>query len=140
MYENTKTTNKKKLIRNDLVYPELCYQIIGILFEVYKQLGDGYREKYYQKITEIEFKKNGIKYKREFAIPLIYKKEKIGNYFLDFLVEDKIVLELKRGERFSRKNIEQVYSYLKTNNLRLGIIANFTKKGVEFKRIVNLQK
>ena len=66
-------------------------------------------------------------------MPLNYKNERVGNYFLDFLIENKIILEIKKDERFSRRHIEQVYSYLK-----LGIIANFTKSGLKFKRILNI--
>jgi len=130
--------NKPLLKRNDLVYPDLCYQIVGILFEIYKQLGNGYQEKYYQKILALEFKKCGLSYKEQVLAPLVYKGNKIGNYLLDFVIEGKIVLELKKGEKFSRKNIEQIYAYLKTTGLKLGIIANFTKDGVRFKRIVNI--
>lgn len=68
-----------------------------------------------------------------------YKGAIVGNYFLDFLIENKIVLELKKGDRFSKKDIEQVYAYLKVTGLKLGIIANFTGKGVKFKRIVNIK-
>ncbi|TSC75343.1 MAG: hypothetical protein G01um101430_438 [Parcubacteria group bacterium Gr01-1014_30] len=57
---------------------------------------------------------------------------------MDFVIDNKIVLELKKGERFSKKHIEQVYAYLKAANLELGIIAYFTKQGVRFKRIVNI--
>jgi len=62
----------------------------------------------------------------------------VGNYFLDFVIENKIVLELKKCNRISQKHIEQVYAYLKATDLKLEIIANFTKEGVKFKRIVNL--
>lgn len=130
--------NKPNLIRKDLIYPNLCYQIIGILFEIYRQLGSGYQEKYYQRIIANELKRSGLQYQEQVSTPLIYKGNKIGNYFLDFLIENKLVLELKKGERFSQKHIEQIYSYLKTTNLKLGIIAYFTKQGVRFKRIVNL--
>ncbi len=145
-YEITKDVRKyekmesqPKLKRNDLIYPELCYQIIGILFEIYKELGSSYQEKYYQKIVAAELKRCRLHYREQVSTPLIYKNNKIGNYFLDFVIENKIVLELKKGERFSQKYIEQVYSYLKASNLKLGIIANFTKNGVRFKRIVNIK-
>jgi len=131
--------NQPRLKRNDLIYPDLCYQIIGILFEIYRQLGGGYHEKYYQRIVASELAKCGLHYKEQVFAPLIYKENKVGNYFLDFVIENKIVLELKRGEKFSRKHIEQVYSYLKSTGFKLGIIANFTKSGVRFKRIVNIR-
>jgi GxxExxY protein len=130
--------NKPILRRKDLIYPDLCYQIIGILYEIYKQLGSGYQEKYYQRIAAKEFQDRGVKYREQIPVPLIYKGNKIGNYFLDFIIENKIVLELKKGDRYSQKHIEQVFAYLKATGLKLAIIANFTKKGVKFKRIVNL--
>ena len=130
--------NVPKLKRNDLIYPDLCYQIVGIIFEIYKQLGGGYQKKYYQKIVAAELRNCELVYKEQVLVPLIYKGNRIGNYFLDFIIDNKIVLELKKGEKFSQKNIEQVYAYLKAADLKLGIIANFTKKGVIFKRIVNL--
>lgn len=129
---------KPELKRKDLIYPELSYQIIGILFEIFKQLGSGYQEKYYQRAIAIEFKRCGLKYKEQVSAPLMYKNSKVGNYFLDFLIEDKVVLEIKREKNFSRKNIEQVYGYLKAFKLKLGILANFTKEGLRFKRIVNI--
>ena len=131
-------SNRKKIKRNDLIYPDLCYQIIGILFEIYKQLGSSYHEKYYQKAVAIELNKCKLYYKEQVSAPLIYKNNKIGNYFLDFAIENKIVLELKKGDRFSQKHIEQVYAYLKATGFKLGIIANFTKNGIRFKRIVNI--
>ncbi|MEK9150725.1 MAG: GxxExxY protein [Patescibacteria group bacterium] len=128
-----------KLRRKDLIYPELSYQIIGILFEVFKQLGSGYQEKYYQRAIALEFKKCGLKFQEQVLLPLRYKEIKIGNYFSDFIIENKIVLEIKKDKNFSRKNIEQVMAYLTAYNLKLGIIANFTKEGLKFKRIINIK-
>ena len=129
-----------KKIRTDLIYPELSYKIIGILFEVYNNLGPGYQEKHYERAIALSFQEKGIIFKEQVLIPIRFKNKKIGNYFLDFLIENKIVLEIKKGDRFSKKDIEQVYSYLKAKNLNLGIIANFMTKGVKFKRILNLSK
>jgi GxxExxY protein len=65
--------------------------------------------------------------------------KEIGEYILDFLYEDNIVIELKQGDGFSKRNINQIYSYLKATNLKLGLLINFTRNGVKFKRIVNLK-
>lgn len=130
----------QNLRRDDLIYPDLSYKIVGVLFEIFRQVGAGYKEKYYQNMVAIELEKNKLQYKKELFVPLLYKEKKVGSYFLDFLIEEKVILELKAKELFSKKDIEQVYSYLLKNNLKLGILAYFTKTGVKFKRIVNLEK
>jgi GxxExxY protein len=126
-------------MRDDLVYPELSYKIVGLLYDVYNKLGYGYKEKYYQNATEVAFKRSNMQYKREVYCRLKYNATTIGRYYLDFLIEGKVVLELKKGNYFRKKNIEQVYEYLKANNLKLAILANFTQKEVKIKRIVNLR-
>lgn len=128
-----------KNLRDDLLYPELSYKIIGILFEVSNKIGSGCLEKYYQRATVASFKETGLKFQEQVYVPFIFKDVKIGKCFLDFLVEDKIVLELKTGDRFSRQDIEQIYSYLKINNLKLGLLVNFTSRGIKFKRILNIK-
>lgn len=122
----------------DLIYPELSYKIIGIMFEVYNELGPGYQEKHYQKAIAGAFGKHKIFFKEQVLVQLKFQDVKIGNYFLDFVVEDKIVLEIKQGERFLKTNISQLNSYLKTTNLNLGILVNFANHGLQYKRIVNL--
>ena len=125
------------LKNSKVLYPELSYKIIGILYDVYNTLGFGYQEKYYYRAIKEGLVSNKLAVKEQAHIPLQYKNSKIGRYFVDFIVEDKIVLELKRGDRFSRVNIEQVYGYLKSTGLKLGILANFTSDGIKFKRILN---
>lgn len=122
-----------------LVYPELSYQIVGLLYDVHNKIGGGHKEKYIQRAIEILLKKNKIAYQKELLCPLIFEGKTIGKYFLDFLIENKIVLEIKVGERFSKESIDQVFSYLKVNNLKLGILAQFTKEKVRFRRILNLR-
>jgi len=124
--------------KSKIVYPELSYKIVGILFEVYNQLGSGHQEKYYQRAIEVAFKENNFVFKRQLPLDINFKNNKIGKYFLDFLIENKIVLEIKRGNYFPKKNIEQVYAYLKITGLKLAILANFTSTGIKFHRILNL--
>ena len=129
--------SEKKLIRGDLIYPELSYQIIGVLFEVYNEIGSGFYEKYYQRATAIGLKNAGLIFKEQVHTKLIFQKSIVGGHFLDFLIDNKIVLEIKKGDRFSKNNIEQIMNYLKTNKLKLGIIANFGQNQLKFKRIIN---
>ncbi len=126
-------------IRDDLIHKELSYKIVGVLFEVYKNLGSGHREAYYQRSIAEEFGRKGLLFKQQFRVDLNYKDVKIGVYIIDFLIEDKVILEIKKDEYFSSQHINQVNDYLKSLNLQLGILANFTKSGIKFKRIVNIK-
>lgn len=127
---------QKKVI--PLIYPELSYQIVGKAFDIYNEIGSGYKEVVYQKALAKSFKDSGIEFKEQVYSPIIFKGENVGRCYLDFLVDGKIIIELKSGNKFLRQNINQVYSYLKASNLRLGILVNFTREGVKFKRIINL--
>lgn len=120
-----------------IIYPELSYKIVGMLFEVHTKLGNRYQEKYYQRAIESEFKNNKIIYSKELAVDLMYGKERIGKYFLDFLVEDKIILEIKAVPHFKISDYKQVSAYLKSKNIKLGILANFRTEKLTYKRIIN---
>lgn len=122
----------------EIIYKDLSYKIVGTLFEAYNELGYGYQEKYYQRAIAKLLEKVNLKYTKELSCPLSIKDENIGRYQLDFLIEDKIVLELKIAEKFYPRHIKQVLGYLKANNLKLGILAIFTKDGLQYKRIPNL--
>ncbi len=121
---------------SNLIEKELSYKIVGILFDVYNDLGGGYQEKYYQKAISQEFKNRSIKFKEQISIPLLFKGNLIGRYFLDFLIEDKIILEIKASNKFYVRDIKQILAYLKSVNISLGILANFNRNNLQFKRIL----
>lgn len=121
-----------------ILYKELSYKIVGLLFQVHNELGDGHKEKYYENALAVALDQDGIKYKRQVGQALTFRDKVIGKYYLDFLIDDKIVLELKRGERFSQKHINQVKEYLRVTGLQLAILATFRQAGVKTLRIVNL--
>jgi len=121
-----------------VLYKDESYEIIGCCFEIFNQLGPGLREINYQKALEETFRLKGLDFKSQLYVPLKISEKVVGKYFLDFLVGDKIALELKSGDHFFRRDIEQLFSYLKSVNLKLGIIVNFTSHGVKFKRILNI--
>lgn len=136
MYESTKN---KKFYKPDLLYPELSYQIVGILFDIFSAMGYGYREKQYHKAIEIALHETNLIYKKELPIKITYRGNFITTNYLDFLIEDKIILEIKQGDRFKLNDIEQLYNYLKATDLKLGILARFTKSGIKYKRIINIR-
>ena len=120
-----------------IIEPELSYKILGILFSVHTSLGGRYQEKYYQKAIELELKQAQLNYKKEIPVPLEYKGRKIGNYRLDFLIEEKIVLEIKTVLTIERKELLQVLAYLKATQKPLAIIANFRGTKLTYRRIIN---
>ena len=126
------------LKRKDLIYPELSYQIVGVLFDVWNEVGFGHKEKFYQNAVSIGLKNIKLNFGEQVPMKVYYKNKKIGLYYFDFFIENKIILEIKVRNYFSKKDIEQAYSYLKSNNLKLCIIAHFTRTGVKYKRILNL--
>lgn len=122
-----------------LIYKKESYEIIGMIFEVYNALGYGYKEKVYQSALEEIFLRKNILYKRELRAKVKFRKKVVGELILDFLVFDKIIIEIKRRNYFSKKDIEQIYSYLRVTGLKLGILVHITSSGVKYKRIINLK-
>jgi len=136
---NTTNTIMAYGANNDgkVVYKELSYKIVGVLFEVYNELGYGFQEKYYEKAIEKYFKAGKVRYKTQAPYKITVKGDIIGKYFMDFIVEDKIVLEIKKGNHFSKQNLDQVKGYLRATGYKLAILANFTPNGVKFLRVLN---
>jgi GxxExxY protein len=122
---------------DDFIYKELSYKIMEAVFEVHNILGLGYPEDKYEKALCREFRDRGIRYEIQKSVKVIYKDEDLGDFRLDLIVEDKIILELKAVSELNEVFEAQVYSYLKATGLKLGILINFGKKKVEYKRIVN---
>jgi GxxExxY protein len=123
----------------ELIFKEESYQIMGCCFEVFNNLGPGLRESSYQKALEKVFETKDIRFKSQQYVPNKIDQKVVGRNYLDFLINDKIAIEIKAGDHFFRKDIDQLYSYLKSSNLQLGLLINFTKDGVLSKRILNIK-
>ena len=121
------------------MYSDLSYKVIGVLFEVWNNVGVGHKEKFYQKAVARELEISKTNFKEQLPAKIEYKGKFLGLYYFDFLIEDKMILEIKVRNFFSKKDIEQLYSYLKSKNLKLGMIAHFTRTGVKFKRVLNIK-
>ncbi len=119
-----------------LVHKELSYQIIGVCFSVWNELGNGHKEKFIQRAIETELVRQGLHFKREVPATLRYKGITIGHAFLDFLIEDTVVVEIKVGERFKNQDYIQVKNYLTQFNKELGLLIRFGQTGVFHKRIL----
>ena len=129
-------TERRPPDEENFLYKDLSYAIREIVFKVKKELGLGHKEIVYQKAIAIEFKKQNIKFDREKQIPVIYEKEKVGVYIPDFIIDDKIIVELKALIFTGSKEKKQLWTYLKGSQYRLALLVNFGHDDVEISRVV----
>jgi GxxExxY protein len=122
---------------NKIIYKDLSFVIVGAAYKTFKAIGYGMPEKYCQGVFAEELKKLNLNFKKEFYVTLNYEGKPITKYFLDFLIEDKIVVEFKVIPKIGYVHIDQVMAYLKATNKKLAILIYFTKDGVKYRRILN---
>ncbi|HBR81076.1 TPA: GxxExxY protein [Candidatus Uhrbacteria bacterium] len=122
---------------SELIYPEDSYKIVGCAYEVFNSIGPGHLEKTYEKALAVKFKKEGIRFQEQVYVPVIYEGQNVGKNFFDFLIDNKIVVELKCGENFTRSHFQQVQKYLAAKKLKLAILLTFKKDGVKTQRVLN---
>lgn len=124
-------------MKQDLVYKDLSYEVYGILYEVHNELGRYCNEKQCADLFEVKLKENKIRYEREKIIPKYFNGEKFGRNRIDFIIENKIIIEFKCIRVIERKKYYQMQRYLKAFNKRLGLIVNFREKFLRPRRILN---
>ncbi len=122
-------TNNAK-VSDKVLYPELSYVITGILFAAHNELGQFAREKQYGDLIERKLKEAKVSYNREVNID--------RSNILDFVLEDKIVLELKASRTITQDNYRQIQNYLQQTNLQLGILVNFRNQYIKPIRIIRI--
>jgi len=122
---------------HELIFKEEAYQIIGICMEVHNELGGGFLEIVYKDALEYEFKRKDTVYKREQEYQVRYKDIILPHkFYADFVVLDKIILEVKAVSGISDEHIARTINYLKVSNNKLALLVNFNKAKLEYKRIV----
>lgn len=126
------------IVKKDIIYAKECFEIIGFAYDVWDAVGYGHKEKIYQSALAEIFRKNKKEFDEQLKVRIKMGEKDLGIYVLDFLYDKKIVIELKQGDVFSRQDFKQIYAYLRATNLKLGLLIHFTRTGVKFKRIVNL--
>ncbi len=127
----------KENIMSELIYKEESYTIIGLCMEVHNQLGHGFSEIVYKDALEYEFNLNGISYEREKEYFVEYKDKVLEHkFYADFVVFDKIILEIKCVKSLMDEHESQAINYLKVSNNRLSLLVNFARGKLEYKRII----
>ena len=122
----------------DLKHKDITEKIIGAAFEVHSFLGNGFQEGIYQRALAWELHKNGLEFSREIEQEIFYKNlpEPIGTRRADFVVEEKVLVELKAVIELEDVHLAQALNYLKAYKLRVGLLINFGSKSLTFKRLV----
>ena len=122
---------------SEIIYKEESYVIIGLCMEVHNQLGHGFSEVVYKDALESEFKENDIFFEREKEYLVNYKGKLLKHrFYSDFVVFDKIILEVKCVKELADEHISQVLNYLKVSDTKLTLLVNFAKGQLQYKRIV----
>lgn len=107
---------------------KLTERIIGCAIEVHRQLGPGLLEGTYEEALCIEFKAAGLRHRRQVPFPVVYKGHRIGEYRVDLIVEDQVVVEIKSVERLDPVFDAQVLTYLKVTGNKIGLLINFNSR------------
>ncbi|MDR0613255.1 MAG: GxxExxY protein [Dysgonamonadaceae bacterium] len=125
------------MIKEQYKYSELTSRIIGCAMTVHRTLGNGFQEVIYQRALAIELRMAGIRFQREFVMPIFYREERIGTRRVDFFVEDVISVELKAVSALDNAHFAQAINYLEAYNLEIGLLINFGEASLVFKRLTN---
>lgn len=111
--------------------------ILGVCFEVYNNLGRGFSEPLYQEAIEYELSVRGISFQREQKYAVEYKNIVLKKYYVaDFVVFDKVILEIKAQKGIPEEHYGQVISYLKASKCKVGLLVNFCDSSLRYKRII----
>ncbi len=122
---------------NELIFKAESYKIIGLCMEIHRILGKGHSEVVYKDALEYEFKCNQIEYSREKSYIVQYKTTVLAHpYNADFVVYDKIILEVKAAEALVSGHVKQTLNYLAASRNRLGLLVNFGEDSLKHQRIV----
>ena len=119
-----------------LAHESITQEIIGSAFEVHGVLGYGFLERVYQKAMQVELIKRGLRADLEYKITVHYKGAVVGDYQADIFVEDAVVVELKVAKTYNSADEAQLINELKATGVEVGLLINFGREKVEFKRMV----
>jgi GxxExxY protein len=117
-------------------HKEITERIIGAAFEVYKHLGYGYLERVYQRSMQVELLRHKIPAELERRLSVRYKEVVVGDYDADLIVAEAVLVELKIAAQYDKRDEAQLLNALKATGLKLGLLINFGRTKVEFRRFI----
>jgi GxxExxY protein len=120
----------------DATQNQLTYRIIGAAMTVHNQLGAGLKEEVYEKAMEVELNRLGIAVQRQYSVSVAYENQVVGLFYLDLWVEGQVVVEVKAlSHQLTNDEIAQVINYLKTTFAPVGLLFNFGRRRLEYRRV-----
>lgn len=131
---------KSQIINEEFKYSELTGEIIGCAMKVHSTLGAGFPEVIYQRALKYEMNLRKLNFTRENGIPVFYKDIKIGIRKADFIVENKVVVEIKAIKELENRNYAQVLNYLEAYKKEVGLLLNFGSDRLQLKRFIKTLK
>ena len=120
---------------NKLLHKNITDKILKAYFSIYNSLGYGFLERVYQNAMYFELKELGLNVEAQKQIKVYYKNQLVGEYFADLIIEDLIIVELKAAELLMTAHRSQLYNYLKSTKMEVGLLLNFGSEA-EFERII----
>lgn len=120
----------------ELIEAELSGKIIGCCIRVHQTLGPGFLEKIYEEALAIELNKAGLKFERQKAVLIHYDGKAVGEHRLDYLIESRVILEMKATKAIEAIYLATARSYLRATDLPLALVINFAKPVLDIKRVV----
>jgi len=109
----------------EYLHQDLTKEIINAFYSVYNTHGYGFLEKVYENALMKELKSRGLSCEQQLPIKVFYKESKVGEYYVDIVVEKTIILELKAAEQFCQEHECQLFNYLKATDMEIGLLLNF---------------
>jgi GxxExxY protein len=119
-----------------LLHAEVTEKIIGAAFEVYGELGYGFLASVYQKAMQVELQRLGLKAEIERPIKVKYRNVIVGEFRADLFVNEAVIVELKTAKNYNAEDEPQLLNELKATGIKVGLLVNFGRTKVEFKRMV----
>jgi len=124
------------LAESDLIHHELTREIIGSAMEVHRTLGYGFLESVYEEALAIEFELRNVPYEKQKSIDVFYKGRQAKEFICDFLVDGKVLVEIKAVTQLTKVEEAQLINYLKATGIKAGLLINFGEKSLKHKRFV----
>jgi GxxExxY protein len=118
-----------------LRHAELTDKIIGVYYDVYNELGYGFLESVYEESMAIALREAGLRVQRQVAVPVLFRGLRVGDFWADLLVEDKVLLELKAARTLEPSHEAQLLHYLRATEIEIGLLLNFGEKP-QFRRLL----